>query len=538
MSSLTERPLQVSSLRTQKTILLGSVIVGIVLFGFVWLQHRSEVALPHWFCYLGNVPLAWTHIISDSLIGASYVAISYTLWYLVRRSEGKIPFHWLVLAFGLFIVACGATHIMEVVTIWKPYYWISASIKILTAGSSVVTAIALPLMCPTILQRLAAAEASDERQARLEEANLQLGKLNVELREYESLRNSLVAAQAARIGDWEWNMETGENRWSEPVEVMHGLEPGTYDGRFESWWGTVHPEHRPVVQEAVARALATGDYEVEYRTVRRDGSIYWTAARGKVIYLPDKKPQRMLGICMDVTGRKRNEESLIRAEKLAAAGRLAATVAHEINNPIEAVMNLIFLARNNPDDLNQLLALADRELSRVAGIARQTLGFYRDNSLPGDFRLSDIVDQVLEVYSGKLESRGISLQTNIDPTAIVKAGAGDLHQIAANLIANAIDVSGRGDKIQVRVSRIPLESGDRAILEVEDQGAGVPPDVAVHLFEPFFTTKKDYGTGLGLWVSQRLANQWNGNITFTTSSSGSCFKADFPAVAVNSVATN
>lgn len=535
MGSFTERRLQTPGLQAERPALFGGALVGIILIAFILLQRRSEGALPHWFCYLGT-PLAWTHIISDSLIGASYVAISYTLWYLVRRSEGKIPFHWLVLAFGLFIVACGATHIMEVVTIWRPYYWVSAAVKIVTAGASVVTAIALPLMSPTILHRLSAAEASEERKTKLEVANAELERLNLELREYDSLRNALVAAHAARIGNWEWNVQTGENRWSEAVEVMHGIPPGTYDGRFESWWATVDADDRPRVQDAITRALETGDYDVEYRTVRSDGSTYWTAARGKVFYNADDKPLRVLGICMDVTSRKRNDENLIRAEKLAAAGRLAATVAHEINNPLEAIMNLIFLAKANPSDSERVLSLADRELSRVAGIARQTLGFYRDSSSPTNISLGDTVRQVLEVYSGKMESRGVTVETHTEGDAIVRAAAGDLHQIIANLIANAIDISTHGQRVHVRVSVTSGEDGQKVVLEVEDQGPGVPPEVAPRLFEPFFTTKKDVGTGLGLWVSRRLATQWGGTITFTSSSEGTCFRVEFPAASRTSAA--
>jgi hypothetical protein len=114
--------------------------------------------LPYAFCYLNNARLTWTHVISDSLIALSYVSISATLLFIVRKSQGSIPFHWLILAFGLFIVACGGTHAMEVLTVWRPYYWLSASIKVVIAGASVATAISLPLVTPMILNRLDSAE--------------------------------------------------------------------------------------------------------------------------------------------------------------------------------------------------------------------------------------------------------------------------------------------------------------------------------------------------------------------------------------------
>ena len=110
--------------------------------------------MPHSFCYLGNTTLITTHMMSDLLIGISYVVISLTLVYLVRASDGAIPFHWMFLAFGTFIIACGATHFMEVVTLWQPLYWISAYVKVITAGASVATAVALPLAIPRILRNV------------------------------------------------------------------------------------------------------------------------------------------------------------------------------------------------------------------------------------------------------------------------------------------------------------------------------------------------------------------------------------------------
>ena len=495
-------------------------------------QLHTNSFLPHWYCYLGNAPLTWTHVASDLLIGISYVAISCTLLLLVRRSEGAVPFHWMVLSFGLFIVACGGTHFMEVLTIWRPYYWVSAAVKVVTAAASISTAIALPLLSPKILQRLAEASASEGRRAQLETANAELQRLNGELREGERLKDALVAQNAARIGDWSLDMRSGKNVWSEAVEVMHGLAPGSYDGRYESWWATVHPDDKERVNAAVQRAMETSDYEVEYRTLRPDQSEYWTAARGKVLYGSDGKPDRLLGICMDVTGRKANEEALLRAEKLAAAGRLAATVAHEINNPLEAVTNLIFLARTADGDNRTYLEMAERELARVSAIAKQTLGFYRDTSAPTDVLVSEILNNVLANYAQKLQSKQITLETVITGDAVLHIRRGDLHQILANLIANAIDASPVKGDIQVRVE---TDENKFVSVDISDQGPGIPRDLQRRIFEPFFTTKKDIGTGLGLWVSKRLVEQLGGIISFETDvnphSPGTCFRISLPLAA-------
>jgi PAS domain S-box-containing protein len=530
-------PAALAKNRNRAFFILGGIGLFVVFLPYFAAHSSGNTFLPHLYCYLSNPALTWTNVVADSLIGLSYVAISLTLLSLVRRSRSSVPFDWLILSFGLFIVACGATHFMEVLTIWWPYYWVSASIKIVTAGASVTTAIALPLACPTILRRLNAAESAEEHRIQLESANKELQRLNTELQEYDRIKNSLIAQKAARIGDWEWNVRTGENRWSEAVEEMHGLAPGTYDGRYESWWASVHHEDHPIVERALQHANETGEYEVEYRTVRADGLTYWTAARGKVVYGVDGKPEKMLGICMDVTARKQNEEALLRAEKLAAAGRLAATVAHEINNPLEAVMNLVFIAKTGVGDSEQVLSLAERELSRVAAIAKQTLGFYRDSGAFIDVDLVTVINETLELYSGKLESKSLTIDRQFSAAPSIRARRGDLYQIFANLLTNAIDASPHGGTIRIGVSEV--ERGDVKI-EVVDQGPGVAREIASRLFEPFFTTKKDIGTGLGLWVSKRLAEQLGGTITFANvdHSHGASFLISLPqgavAIAANS----
>jgi signal transduction histidine kinase len=227
---------------------------------------------------------------------------------------------------------------------------------------------------------------------------------------------------------------------------------------------------------------------------------------------------------MDVTERKHNEAALLRAEKLATAGRLAATVAHEINNPLEAVMNLVFLAKSDSSDREHLLTMAERELSRVAAIARQTLGFYRDSGNAVEVSLADVLGDTLELYASKLESKAIVVDRDLQVIPTIVARRGDLYQIVANLLTNAIDASPQGGKIFIRTF---VAGNDSLGMEFEDQGSGIAPEIAARLFEPFFTTKKDFGTGLGLWVSRRLAEHLGGTITLKDpggSGTGACFR--------------
>jgi len=517
-------------------------VLGLVLLAgtalawpFLGRSLRGMEFMPHSFCYLGNATLIATHMVSDLLIGISYVVISLTLVYLVRASAGGIPFHWMFLAFGTFIIACGATHFMEVVTLWSPIYWASAYVKVITAGASVATAIALPFTIPRILRNVRAVSLSEERADELARTNRDLSAANEKLQDLDRLRRRFVAQTSANIGDWEWEINTGKLHWSEEVEVMHGFAPGTFNGEYEHWLRSVHPEDRERATSAVRSAIEErSDYDIEYRTIRPDGSVYWTAARAAVACDAGGNPVRMVGMCMDITRRKMTEEALRRTEKLAAAGRLAATIAHEVNNPLEAVTNLIFLAANEPGlaERNLLLEMADKELQRVSHITRQTLGFYRDTGRSVRVDLRDVVNNVLDVFQGKLKSKGVRASVDRDGEAIIYGAAGEITQVVSNLVSNALDASRAGSSIRIRVR----QRQDCATVLVSDQGSGISPEARPMIFEPFFTTKKDVGTGLGLWISRRIVENHGGSIRFRSSNGtrapGTVFVVNLRSVSV------
>ena len=482
---------------------------------------RSQPFMPHVTCYLGNSTLISVNLISDLLIGISYVVISLTLVYLVRASKGGIPFHWMFLAFGTFIIACGGTHFMEAITLWTPVYWISAYVKVVTAVASLATAIALPLAMPNVLKNIQSWRLSEARAVELAQANRELSAANEKRQELDRLRRRFVAQTSANIGDWEWDLRTGKVIWSPEVEDMHGFARGSFPGTFDEWLNTVHPEDRDRAKAAPLDAIARGpsgesrtkgDYDIEYRSVRPDGTWYWLAGRGAIEYDGAGQPLRMLGMCMDISSRKLTEEALRKTEKLATAGRLAATIAHEINNPLEAVTNLIYLAQlqDPPPACAQMLEMADRELQRIGHITRQTLGFYRESSSPVQVELSEVLRGVIAILRGKLESRQITAHLEADHPVYACGVAGELRQVFANLLTNAVDASPAGAQIRIRIK----PAGDQAQVTIADAGSGIHESAQAQIFEPFFTTKKDVGTGLGLWVTKQIIEKHGGRIRF------------------------
>ena len=222
-------------------------------------------------------------------------------------------------------------------------------------------------------------------------------------------------------------------------------------------------------------------------------------------------------ILRDVTRQKKLEAALRSTEHLAAVGRLAATVAHEINNPLEAVTNLIYLARQDtslPESARVCLVMADEELKRVSHIARQTLGFYRDTSTPVWIDVPTAIDEMLAIYHRRLGYRQIGLRKEITAGLRVYALPGEFRQIISNLIVNAIDASSPGTTIDVRAweASHPVTGARGIQLAVADQGVGIPESIRRQIFTPFFTTKKDVGTGLGLWIVKSMLVEAGGFI--------------------------
>lgn len=331
-----------------------------------------------------------------------------------------------------------------------------------------------------------------------------------------------LAQQAANIGAWEWNFRTGLVSWSEELEQIHGFPPGGFDGQYETWLATVHPDDRELVQnEVLAAVQEKRPYDVEYRSVRPDGTIYWTAARGRVLFDEVGEPERLIGICMDINARKLAEQALRNSEKLAATGRLAATMAHEINNPLEAVTNLLFLARSDAtvgDEARHYLTMADEELRRVGHIARRTLSFYRDSASPAALDIAQALEDVLGLFHSKLESKHIQVIRKYRGPATVLCNGAEIRQVLSNIVLNAIDACPDGGRLHVRVSPAGEDAGRSGVrICVADNGCGIRPQDRGKLFEPFFTTKKDVGTGLGLWISRGIVLKHGGSIRLRSS---------------------
>src|SRR5437016_5475221 len=240
-------------------------------------------------------------------------------------------------------------------------------------------------------------------------------------------------------------------------------------------------------------------------------------------------------IARDVSAQKRTEEVLRRNERLVTAGRLTAAIAHEIKNPLEALTNLIYLARQDTAGRDEYLQRAEHEIGRLDSIAQQALGFVRETSSPEQMDTGKILDEVVQLYLRKLQAKHITIEKESGEFLEIVGYPGELRQVFANLLLNAIDSMQSGGRLRLRVVRAREWSGDRRSgvrVTIADTGNGISAKDLPHIFEPFYTTKRDQGTGLGLWLAYGAVQKhagWMRVATRTTAgASGTVFAVFLP----------
>lgn len=351
----------------------------------------------------------------------------------------------------------------------------------------------------------------------------------------ETARRLRQALEAGEFGTWAWKLENDLVDFDERGAAIFGAPPHTPLSRTQI-------RERMVVSEDLPRTAAnlrdvvdsSGVYHAEYR-INRDGEQHWISAHGLATY-NDKGTEivGMTGTVQDITARKSQEATLRQSEKLAATGRLAATIAHEINNPLEAVTNLIYIAKTDPTvptAIQRLLDTADNELARVAQIAQQTLAFYRDTARPGAIDLSRLLQDVIDLFERKLRYKKLTCRQQIASGLSIHGLPGEIRQVFSNLLVNAIDASENAE-ILVRARPRIVQGISGVTCLISDRGCGIPSAVAGRLFSPFFTTKQTVGTGLGLWVTRGIVEKHGGAIGFRTRTdppSGTVFRVFLPA---------
>ncbi len=356
-----------------------------------------------------------------------------------------------------------------------------------------------------------------------------------------------LASQAALIGTWDRDVKANRLHWSAEQERLMGFAPGTFPGTDEAFLALVHPDSREIHAEAQKRARhGDGQFQAELHFRCRDGGDRWGLVRGRTYFDSEGKPDRIIGVDIDITDRKRLEAQLRQAQKLEGIGQLAGGVAHDFNNILAVIMMHLELLQATPD-INErtrvTLKELDSEARRAAGLTRQLLMFSRRSVLnvkPLDINL--VIANLMKMLT-RLIGEDIQLRfEQSEPLPWVDADVGMIEQILVNLVVNARDAMPKGGRITVRTSATQFDEaaalerrerrrGSFVRLDVADTGCGMDTATMKRLFEPFFTTKEPgRGTGLGLATVHGIATQHKGWVEVESAvGRGTTFHIFFPA---------
>ncbi|GGA53030.1 hypothetical protein GCM10011507_00110 [Edaphobacter acidisoli] len=315
------------------------------------------------------------------------------------------------------------------------------------------------------------------------------------------------------------NLDGIVTSWNKGAQRIFGYEAEEMIGRSIL---RLIPENLYCEEDEILRKLRAGEKIEHYETIRIDKSGEVCEVSVTISPIRNSKGE-VIGaskIARDISDRKKMERLVIQAEKLATTGRMAAAIAHEINNPLSSVLNLIFLARQDgvsKHEIENYLAMAEGELERVSHIARRALGYYRDTASPSEVHLSELMENVLAVYRGRILDHGIAVDAKYVDLKKVNVRAGEIVQIFSNVISNAIDAMPRGGTLSISITRTMKSEGDGLQVIVNDTGQGIRREHLSKIFEPFFTTKGNLGTGIGLWVVKQLVECHRGRISISSS---------------------
>jgi len=355
------------------------------------------------------------------------------------------------------------------------------------------------------------------------------------------------ALEAARVGVWDADIQSGRQTWSDTLEALHGIPPGTFDGTHEAFMKCVHRDDRQQVEDEIASAARrSGDSHLLYRSVWPDGSIHWLAGRGRTFYDQAGQPVRAAGIGWDVTERHALEEQYRQSQKMEAVGLLAGGVAHDFNNLLTVIQGFcsLIIDASGPDsphrpDLLEIQGAADRATS----LTRQLLAFSRRQKMePQVLDLHSVLSSV-EPMLKRLIGEDIQVETKSTAEGRIRADPGQIEQVLVNLAVNARDAMPQGGRLTIAVADVPtgdLDLHDRSdllpgryvMLSVTDTGTGMDEATKARIFEPFFTTKPTgQGTGLGLATVYGIVKQSGGHVAVRSAiGRGSTFEVFLPRV--------
>jgi PAS domain S-box-containing protein len=537
----------------------------------------SSDFMPHGHCYLWRPEILWLHVFSDGVITTAYYFIPLALVYFVRKRK-DLPFNWMFLLFGVFIFACGTTHLMEIWTVWNGTYRLAGVIKAITAVASVGTALALVPLIPQALAlpspaQLQAANTKLEEEVRerlqaegaLEEAR---SELETKVQERTAELAESIEALLAEIGERK-RAEEESRQLASLVEnstdfigvaslegkatflnrsgqVMVGLDG---DGQVQvNMLEYLPPEDREWFQEDVFPSLqrdGTWEGEMRFRHFKTSATIPMLV---HIFFIKEPATDRRLAlatISRDISQRKLAEETLQKAQtdlahitRVSTLGEMAASIAHEVNQPLAAIVtngnaSLHLLSRGAEalDDVREAIDCMISDAMRASEVIKRIRASLK-NVAPQKTALSlnETIEETLALAAGELARSQVQVRTKLTESSQPVLGDRiQLQQVLLNLILNGKEsMSGPGWQQRDLVISTENTRPDEITVAVRDSGSGIDPQNPERLFDTFFTTKED-GIGLGLSISRTIVEAHGGRLWATANEgAGATFQFTLP----------
>ncbi len=347
----------------------------------------------------------------------------------------------------------------------------------------------------------------------------------------ESEEQQRIALAAANMGTWSWDVESDRVMWDAECRRLFGLREEIREADLATFLSLLHADDREQSRQALRDAAArNADYDETHRVVWADGTLRWLRCRGRPWV--EGKRRLMVGVSLDVTSAKKAEEAMQANERLAGAARLASALAHEINNPLNIVVNALYLLGKSPIEASAqpYWAAACEATDRVSRITEHLLQLYPGRpALLRRFSLRDVLEEVIRGFEKNARHREISFVRRFRCEGEIEAAQEDIRHLAFNMLMNCAENLADGGRVVISLStctdsRSPVPC---VRLVFADNGPGIPPEMRNRLFEPFVTTKDGKATGLGLWACRGILNQYGWTLRYRTSTapgrSGTCF---------------